>query len=497
MKETEQELQKLLQALAYKNKYEKIGLYFPDKDMVVEGRKYYSRTKYAKHLKFFELGAKYKMRLFCAANQVGKSTGSLIETTYHLTGDYPKWWKGYRFTKPIRCWAVGQNSDTIRNLLQKRLLGDVGDFGSGMIPKGCLDLDSLKEAKKSSTPITTFRVKHKSGGFSSIDLKTYESGRRAFEGEPVDLIVCDEEPPLDIFTECVTRTVATGGILIINFTPLLGMSDMVLNFLNGMDWSEGEKSPTNYLINCSWDDVPHLTETEKKSLISIYPEYIRDARTKGIPVIGAGNVYTTPEEIAFVDPFAIPNDWKRVFSIDYGFTDPTCILWGALSSEDKTLYIYSEHYVSRETLLTHVEAIKARNKAAGFTIPGVGDPSGGGRSTEGIKAAEVLNSEYGIAITQADNSILPGIMKVQDWLNMNKLKIFKSCVNTLSEYRMYRFDEKVTPTGKPKFKGKDHAMDALRYMVMTGIDAATNESDCVENFAELWNAARIRQDLNW
>ena len=41
----------------------------------------------------------------------------------------------------------------------------------------------------------------------------------------------DEEPPLDVYVEGLTRTNATGGITIVTFTPLLGMSEVVMLFL--------------------------------------------------------------------------------------------------------------------------------------------------------------------------------------------------------------------------------------------------------------------------
>jgi phage terminase large subunit-like protein len=41
----------------------------------------------------------------------------------------------------------------------------------------------------------------------------------------------DEEPPPDIYSEGLTRTNATGGITMITFTPLLGMSEVVLMVL--------------------------------------------------------------------------------------------------------------------------------------------------------------------------------------------------------------------------------------------------------------------------
>ena len=76
--------------------------------------------------------------LAMAGNRVGKTyTGARI-TACHLTGKYPDWWKGKRFTKPINAWAAGASTVTTRDILQKELLGDPVNLelrGSGSIPK--------------------------------------------------------------------------------------------------------------------------------------------------------------------------------------------------------------------------------------------------------------------------------------------------------------------------------------------------------------------------
>jgi phage terminase large subunit-like protein len=50
----------------------------------------------------------------------------------------------------------------------------------------------------------------------------------------------DEEPPLDVYVECLVRTMTTGGLVMVTFTPLEGMSDVVMSFLESQ--REGERA---------------------------------------------------------------------------------------------------------------------------------------------------------------------------------------------------------------------------------------------------------------
>ena len=66
-----------------------------------------------------------------------------------------------------------------------------------------------------------------------LGFKTYEQGREKWQGPTLHGIWCDEEPPMEIYMEGLTRTNAVANSrVILTFTPLLGMSDVVSMFLN-------------------------------------------------------------------------------------------------------------------------------------------------------------------------------------------------------------------------------------------------------------------------
>lgn len=487
---SEDQLRKLLQAIQYKDRYEKFASFFPEnttENSIDPQQKFWSRHLYQKHLLFFAMGKDNGERLFIAANRVGKSLALQFEATCHLTGVYPKWWVGHRFDHPIKMWAVGKDSGTVRGILQNGFIGEIGEFGSGMIPRKYLDLTTIKEAKKSATNLDIVHVKHISGGRSTLEFKAYEQGRRAFEGRAIDLVLLDEEPPADIYHECLMRTATTKGIIMMNFTPLLGPTEMITQFTGG-DWSEGPKLPGRYVVNCTWDDVPHLDPDTKKRLVAGMPKHMIDARTKGIPVIGSGQVYPVQEEFLFVNPFEVPVHWKRVAAMDYGWLDPTAILWFAIDPDSNVAYVYSEHYQSEQPPSVHATAIKNRNKAAGFPIPMTADPSGGGRSiANGKLLRDLYREEFDINVYPAENALEAGIFNTLERMLNGSLKIFNTCKNTLSEFRIYSRND------KGKFVGKDHAMDALRYGIMTGLKLAKNRNEVTHGLKDY--SRPIDQDI--
>ena len=197
--------------------------YFPDTGDL-------RRELYQKHLEFFRAGAIHRERLFMAANRVGKTeSAGGYETMLHMTGLYPEWWEGKRFSKHISCWMAGTTNITTRDILQAKVCGPINDLGTGLIPKDRFIRRTLKSGVQDA--IETIYVKHVSGGTSVGNFKTYEQGRVAFEGTEQDVIWLDEEPPMNVYTECLTRTMTTNGLVMVTFTPLRGISDVVLSFL--------------------------------------------------------------------------------------------------------------------------------------------------------------------------------------------------------------------------------------------------------------------------
>lgn len=213
---------------------------FPDEDTThADGMKVFARAKYPRHLEFFEAGAKYRERCAMAANRVGKTFGmGGYETAAHLTGQYPDWWQGRRFDNPVRAWAAGKTNETTRDIVQATLLGNISFSGgkkafdgTGVIPGKTLGSVTWKQGV--SDLADTIKVRHISGGWSTLGLKSYQQGRGSFEGTAQHIIWLDEEPPEDVYGECLIRTATTKGIIMLTFTPLAGMSAVVQSFLPG------------------------------------------------------------------------------------------------------------------------------------------------------------------------------------------------------------------------------------------------------------------------
>ena len=168
------------------------GQYFTDAGQ-------FPRSAYPKHCEFFAAGAQHKERLFMAANRVGKSEGGAFEVTCHLTGKYPPWWEGRRFQAPVEVWACGTTSETTRDIVQAKLFGSVDQIGvwaGGMVPPN-LVMKFTRRVHGLANSLESVWVKHVSGGTSIVGLKTYEQGRKSFEGTGKHVIWCDEEPPQD------------------------------------------------------------------------------------------------------------------------------------------------------------------------------------------------------------------------------------------------------------------------------------------------------------
>lgn len=457
-----------LALLSYSEKQELLAL-LTEKQRRTERRKLWSyypdtgplrRELYVKHLEFFRLGAIFKQRLALCANRIGKTEGmGGYEMACHLTGQYPWWWAGRRFSKPIIAWAAGETAKDVRDSIQVKLCGPVDRMGTGLIPG-----DSIgRHTSKGGVPdaIDTLYVKHASGGQSSIAFKSYDQGRESFQAADVDVLWLDEEPPLNIYTEAVTRTMTTLGLVMLTFTPLLGMSETVMQFLPGGEIAERQDG-SRAVIMATWDDAPHLTEQMKREMLDTYPPFQRDARSKGIPQLGAGAIYPVPESEILCDPFEIPAHWPRVYALDVGW-NRTAALWLAHDREAQTVYAYAEHYRGQAEPSVHASAIKAR----GDWIPGVIDPASRGRSQ---RDGEQLIQDYtdlGLHLTPAENAVEAGIYSVWERLSAGRIKVFRTLQNFMQEYRLYRRDEKGRIV-----KVNDHLMDDLRYGIVSGLTIA-------------------------
>lgn len=424
--------------------------YFPD-----EGP--FRRELYEKHIEFFRLGATFKERLFMAGNRVGKSDSGAYETTVHATGLYPDWWVGRKFEGPVDIWACGTTSETTRDIVQAKLLGPWNKPAEpGMIPRHLI-LSTTPRRSGIAGSIESITVRHKDGGASMIALKSYEQGRESFEGTSRHLIWDDEEPPLDIYTEQLLRTLTTKGIVLVTFTPLKGMSDVVKGFIEP---ETDEAAEFKTYVQAGWKDVPHLDETEKRAIIATTPPYQIQARMDGEPVLGAGAIYPIAESDLAVDTFDIPKSWRRAYGMDVGW-NRTAAVWGAEDPGSGVITLYSEHYVSQGEPASHAQAIRGR----GEWIPGLIDPACLGSNQVDGRSLMDIYTKLGLQLDIAENSVEAGITDVWQLMVSGRLKVQRHLSNWFREFRKYHRDEK----GSGKIvKRDDHLMDATRYLVRTG-----------------------------
>lgn len=450
-------LLELLEEKERRKKTRKLLSYYPNEGPL-------RRELYKKHLQFFKAGADKKERLFMAANRIGKTEGAGgYEMALHLTGLYPEWWEGKRFDRPVSAWAAGDTGKTVKEIIQFKLLGKFNEFGTGLIPQHLIVKTTTKLGVAEA--VDTIYVKHASGGISEVALKSYDQRRISFQGTEKDVVWLDEEPPLDIYVECLTRTMDTtgksNGIIMLTFTPLMGMSETVLSFLQGgevKESNEGQKSVTT----AGWDDVPHLSEETKKTLLESIPPFQRDARSKGIPQLGAGAIFPIPESDILVDDFAIPDHWPKAYGMDVGW-NRTAAVWAAWNRGTDTVYLFNEHYRGQAEPSIHAQGIKTR----GEWIPGVIDPASRGRNQKDGQQLIQQYKDLGLDLEFAFNGVESGLYEVWQRLSTGRLKVFKSLSNWLMEYRLYRRDEKGQVV-----KSNDHIMDATRYLIMSGLDRA-------------------------
>lgn len=426
-----------------------------------------------KHSVFFEAGTKYNERVFLAGNRTGKSVAGAFEASCHATGVYPFWWNGRVFDRPTNGWVVGSTARATRDTVQKELIGAIGSWGTGMIPK-----DSLGQVwMLAGVPqgIDVIKVKHISGGWSMIGFKNYEQPISAFYGAALDWIWLDEECPQEHYNECLIRTMTTNGCIFNTFTPLQGLTPMVVRFAEKADYlagaehligiqdekgDEGEDArlagfqTSKAIIQAGWDDAPWLTEQSKMQMEADTPPHLRLSRRSGKPSMGSGSVYPISIEELLVKPFPIPDYFKRLYAMDVGW-NRTAVLWAAIDPSSDIIYLTDEHYVGEQQPPIHAAAVRAR----GNWCPGVIDPASRGRSQNDGQQLMQAYKDLGLQLSPANNVVDSGLSALWQRMNTGNLKVFNNMPNFAKEFVLYRRNLKGNI-----IKENDHLMDCMRYI---------------------------------
>lgn len=186
-------------------------------------------------------------------------------------------------------------------------------------------------------------------------------------------------------------------------------------------------------------------------------------------VIAEGLVYDMfdDESCTYDDetrPINLESYSQRYITIDYGTTNPMVFL--DIYDDGTNIWVDREYYYnSRETgrQKTDQQYLDDLREFVPDELPmaTIIDPS--------AASFKLLLRNNGYLVREADNEVNNGIRMVGVMLQTKRLKVHKSCKNTIREFKTYAWDEKAAMehgVEKP-IKEWDHAMDALRYFVKT------------------------------
>lgn len=428
-------------------------------------------TPYPKQAEFHRVGgeAEVRERLLMAANQVGKTLSAGAETAMHLTGKYPPWWEGLRYDRPVAWMAASETGKLTRDGVQVHLCGwPKYPKGAGMIPAG--DLKATPAAQGLPDAYDYLRVQHYDAhgakdGESLCYLRSYDQGRARVQSLTLDGVWLDEEPDLDFYIECLTRTNVVMGPVYLTFTPLKGMSDVVRRFMI-------EKVDGTRIITMTIEDAAHYTLEQRRAIIKAYPAHERDARAMGIPILGSGRVFPVSEEVLRELPVTIPAHWPRLVGMDFGYDHPTAAVWMAWDRETDTVHVYDAYRQKEATPVIHSAAIKGRGAWMPVSWPHDGYQHDKGGSCEQL-AQQYRNlgvnmlpehATHPPALGEKEGSggfaLEAGLMMMLARMQLGQLKVAKHLYDWWEEFRLYhRKDGQVVKIG-------DDLMSATRVGLM-------------------------------
>lgn len=413
---------------------------------------------YEKQKEFHRLGATKRERCLSAGNQLGKTLAGAAETTAHLTGIYPEWWEGHRLNRAGLIWVGGVTGESTRDGPQNKLFGTMGEPGSGLIPtSSILNIGSARGIKDA---IDFARIRNKNGGESVISFKNYAQGRQKWQAASVDVVWEDEEPPDEIHSEAISRTNATGGIVYLTFTPLMGMTRLVFDF-----WKN--PTPDRALVCMGIADALHIPVEQRERIIASYRPHEREARTNGVPSVGSGLVYPVDINKLLIEPIELKAYWTRCYAMDFGWHN-TAAVFLAHDKDSDTVYLNAEYKQGEKTIEGHANSLAPMGAS---WMRGVCDPAGNQRSQQEGETFVNKARKAGLNLVNANNSVEAGIDAVLTRMHAGRFKVFNTCTQWQQEFHLYARDER----GMIK-KENDHLMDCTRYGVVSGLSIATSKS---------------------
>ena len=461
---------------------------------------FYNQLKYFRpfeHQRRFFVTGSAPRRGILAANRIGKTVSTCYEAAMHLTGIYPDWWEGRRFDHPVNIMVAGEGWSQVALVLQNELLGtnDVKiqhQLGTGAIPRANIVMDTMRN---DGANCIGCEVRHRSGLNSYLLFANYTQEVRQMQGFKLNIAVFDEQPPDEFFSEIVTRTATTQGMVMCSFTPLKGLNGLVSKFWNREEGYEH--------IRVSWDDVPEydpwgepfLLKETRLQLERDYLPHERDARRNGVPVMGKGAVFqirTWPTYRTQDVDFKSSMGLYRIIALDLGLVnDKTVISLMYYDPNANEMWLHTQIVVKGTEEANPINWIQHLMRPEVFGCPIVLPPDAGtpGRYTMTSLSLRQLFEQYELNVVpdpimnppddqgRRTNHKSYGVNIMRQMLELGTLRINENCTEFLREAQNYYADE------RGRFSDPDDCIDSARYAVL----------GCLNGYAEEFHARTPKQ----
>ena len=402
---------------------------------------------------------KKRNRWVFGGNRSGKTECGAVECIWLARGIHP-------FRKNKKCvngWVVSVSRQVQREVAQSKILHYLNP---DWIVDVCM-MEGKKEGYENGI-IDYIVIKNLSGLNSKIYFKSADQGREKFQGASLDFVWFDEEPPEDIYYECLMRVFDKKGDIFGTMTPLKGLT-WVYNEI----YLNDKNNPEVWCENMTWEDNPFLDKSEIELLTSTLSESELESRKYGRFMSSGGLVYSEfDENIHVIEPFDVPLSWQDNISIDPGLNNPLSAHWYAVDY-DGNVYVIAEHFEAKKDVVYHAEKIKEISnklnwhRASNGMISTLIDSAASQRTLAAEKSVVELFYDNGIlANPKVDKNLFAGISRVKSYLKnaegKAKLFIFKTCTNLIREFKGYFWGK-----GDNPIKKDDHALDELRYYIVS------------------------------
>lgn len=418
---------------------------------------------YPKQREFHRNGASFRERLLMAGNQLGKTLAVAMEVAMHMTGRYPGWWEGYRFTRPTRGIAGSESTELTKKGVQRLLLGNPETpehWGTGSIPREYL-VDTVRHQGVPNA-VSAIIASHISGGQSICTMASYDQGRTKWQADTLDWAWFDEEPPEDVYMEGFTRTNVSQGPVMITFTPLKGMTKVVRRY-----YPTGTAFPGTSVTQMTIDDVDHYTPEQKQAIVDSYPEHEKKARTRGLPALGSGRVFTVDEDDITCKAFAIPDHWPQINGIDFGWSHPSAAANIAWDRDTDTVYVTKIFRKKECPPLNFSAAVKPWGLWIPWAWPHDGKQNPEKFDKSDVKQLKDIYAGHGLkmlamhaCMPDGSNGLEGSVAEMLEMMMVGRFKVFAHLAEFFEEFNNYHRKDGLI------VKENDDILSATRYAFM-------------------------------